>query len=361
MRQRFLPENVGGDVNYRQMATQKELAKLARVSAGTVSNVISGSTQVGEETRKKVLAAIRTLNYHPNLIARSLKTNRTNTLGIIVPDLTVPFFPKVIRGAEAAASERGYLLIVLDSENQHSREKEMLALLRSQRVDGILLVAAGGLKWSEGRAAEITSGPPVVCLDRLPDGLDVDSVCVDDRIAAGMAVSHLLAMGHRKIAILIGPPSLRNEQERLRGYRLALQKAGIPVRDSLIWVGGFDPGEVSRACQKGLLKPAGRPSALFTTNGVTGLEALRSIYSSGLSTPRDIAFVTFDEITLEEFFQPGITSVVQPAFDIGHRAVEVLLERIAEGTSTNPRVKVRLPATLVVRESSSVPCRDRRK
>jgi DNA-binding LacI/PurR family transcriptional regulator len=94
---------------------------------------------------------------------------------------------------------------------------------------------------------------------------------------------------------------------------------------------------------------------------VTGLEALRSIYSSGLSTPRDIAFVTFDEITLEEFFQPGITSVVQPAFDIGHRAVEVLLERIAEGTSTNPRVKVRLPATLVVRESSSVPCRDHRK
>jgi len=219
---KFLPENVGGDVNYRQMATQKELAKLARVSAGTVSNVISGSTQVGEETRKKVLAAIRTLNYHPNLIARSLKTNRTNTLGIIVPDLTVPFFPKVIRGAEAAASERGYLLIVLDSENQHSREKKMLALLRSQRVDGILLVAAGGLKWSEGRAAEIAAGPPVVCLDRLPDGLDVDSVCADDRSAAGIAVSHLLAMGHRKIAILIGPPSLRNEQERLRGYRQAV-------------------------------------------------------------------------------------------------------------------------------------------
>jgi DNA-binding LacI/PurR family transcriptional regulator len=126
----------------------------------------------------------------------------------------------------------------------------------------------------------------VVCLDRLPDGLDVDSVCVDDRSAAGLAVSHLLAMGHRRIAVLTGPPSLRNEQERLRGYRLALQKAGVPVRESLIWVGGFDPGEVSRACQKGLLNPGDRPSALFTTNGVTGLEALRSIYSSGLSCTR---------------------------------------------------------------------------
>ena len=168
-------------------------------------------------------------------------------------------------------------------------------------------------------------------------------------------------MGHRKIAILTGPPSLRNEQERLRGYRMALQKAGVSVRESLIWVGGFDPGEVSRACQKGLLKPAGRPSALFTTNGVTGIEALRSIYSLGLSTPRDIAFVTFDEITLEELFRPGISSVVQPAFDIGHRAVEVLLKRIAEGAPTDLRVKVRLPATLVIRESSSAPFRARRK
>lgn len=342
------------------MATQKELAKLAGVSAGTVSNVISGSTPVGKQARKKVLEAIRTLNYQPNLIARSLKTNRTNTLGIVIPDITMPFFPKIIRGAEAAAREHGYFLIVLDSESQHSRETEMMALLRSQRVDGILLVVAGGHKWSEECVAQIASGPPMVCLDRLPDGLDVDSVCVDDRNAAGMGVSHLLAMGHRKIAILTGPLTLKNEQERLRGYRQALRKAGVPVHDSLIWVGGFDPKEIARVCQKGLLKPAGRPTALFTTNGVTGLEALRSIYSSGLSTPRDIAFASFDEITTEGFFQPGITSVVQPTFDIGHRAVEVLLNRIAKGSSPGPATRVRLPATLVVRESSSVPHRNRR-
>jgi LacI family transcriptional regulator len=135
----------------------------------------------------------------------------------------------------------------------------MIALLRSQRVDGILLVAAGGLKWSKGRAAEIAAGAPVVCLDRLPDGLDVDSVCVDDRSAAGIAVSHLLAMGHRKIAVLTGPPSLRNEQERLRGYRQALQKAGVPVRGALIWVGGFEPAEVFEApARKACLKPAGQ-------------------------------------------------------------------------------------------------------
>src|SRR5581483_7972558 len=218
------------------MPTQKELAKLAGVSSGTVSNVISGSTRVSERTRQKVLKAIRRLNYHPNLIARSLKTNRTNTLGIVVPDITIPFFPKIMRGVESAARERGYFLIVLDSENNHVREAEMVSLLRAHRVDGILLVTAGG-HLNPGDSTYLLTGPPVVFLDRLPDGIDVDSVSVDDRSASEMAVSHLLAMGHTEIAILTGPLTLKNEQERLRGYRQALQKAGRPVRDSLIWRG----------------------------------------------------------------------------------------------------------------------------
>ena len=334
------------------MPTQKELAKLAGVSSGTVSNVISGSTRVSERTRQKVLKAIRKLNYHPNLIARSLKTNRTNTLGIVVPDITIPFFPKIVRGVESAARERGYFLIVLDSESNHAREAEMISLLRSHRVDGILLVTSGG-HLNPNDSAHLLSGSPVVFLDRLPDGIDVDSVSVDDRSAAEMATSHLLAMGHTEIAILTGPLTLKNEQERLRGYRQALQKAGHPVRDSLIWRGSFDREEISRICQRGLLTASGRPSALFTTNGVTGLEALKSMYAAGLTTPNDIAFVTFDELTADGFFRPAVTSVVQPAFEIGSRAVEVLLDRIENGP--RPVQKVRLAATLAVRESSSRP------
>src|SRR5215469_17180171 len=126
------------------MSTQKELAKLAGVSAGTVSNVISGSTRVSQRNREKVLNAVRTLNYQPNLIARSLKTNRTKTLGIVIPDITIPFFPKIIRGVECAARERGYFLVVLDSEGSPEREADMFALLRAQRVEGILLVTAAG-------------------------------------------------------------------------------------------------------------------------------------------------------------------------------------------------------------------------
>jgi DNA-binding LacI/PurR family transcriptional regulator len=231
----------------------------------------------------------------------------------------------------------------------------MMGLLRSQRVEGILLVTAGGHKWSAEESASLTSGVPIVCLDRLPEGLEVDSVCVDDCRAAEMAISHLMGMGHREIAIITGPLTLQNEQDRLRGYRQALQKGGIPVKNSLIWKGSFEAKDVARLCQEGLLTPAGRPTALFATNGVTGLAALRSIYSMGLSTPKDIACVTFDELTSEDFFRPGITSVVQPAYDIGHRAVEVLMQRIQSESARTSFEKVRLPATLIVRESSGTP------
>lgn len=336
--------------------TQKELAKLAGVSSGTVSNVISGSTRVNERSRQRVLEAIRLLNYQPNLIARSLRTNRTRTLGIVVPDITIPFFPKVIRGAESAARERGYFLIVLDSEGSTPREADMIALLRAQRVEGILLVTAGGQELSAERLASLTSNSPVVCVDRLPVGLEVDSVCVDDCGAAEMAISHLMGMGHTEIAAITGPLTLRNEQERLRGYRQALQKGGLPVQNSLIWSGSFEQEQVARMCQNGLLRPAGRPTALFATNGVTGLAALRSLYTVGLSTPKDFSFVTFDELTAEDFFRPGITSVVQPTFDMGYRAIEVLLKRIEEEDAETKLESVRLPATLTVRESSSAPC-----
>ncbi|HEY2039605.1 MAG TPA: LacI family DNA-binding transcriptional regulator [Edaphobacter sp.] len=332
--------------------TQKELAKLAGVSSGTVSNVISGSTKVSERSRQKVLEAIRVLNYQPNLIARSLKTNRTRTLGIVVPDITIPFFPKIIRGAECAARERGYFLIVLDSEGSPERESEMFALLRAQRVEGMLLVTASGEELTPEKWHALSSAFPVVCLDRLPVSLDVDSVCVDDCGAAEMAISYLMGCGHKEIAVVTGPLTLRNEQERVRGYRQALQKGGLPIQRPLIWNGSFEQDEVARLCQNGMLRPTGRPTALFATNGVTGLAALRSLYSIGLSTPKDFAFITFDEITAEDFFRPGITSVVQPTFDMGYRAVEVLLDRIEKGKDGGRRSRVRLPATLTVRESS---------
>ena len=339
------------------MATQRELAVLAGVSAGTVSNVISGSTRVSEGSRQKVLAAIESLNYRPNLIARSLKTNRTHTLGIVVPDITIPFFPKIVRGAESAARERGYFLVVLDSQGSHDLEMDMMALLR-QRVDGILLVTAGDFKWSAEAVAEIELGPPVVCVDRLPEGLNTDSVCVDHLGAAKLGVEHLIGLGHKRIAILTGPLTLTNEQERLSGYKRALKSAGIAVSPSLIWSAGFEREDIGAVCRRELGRVDGSPTALFTTNGVTGIAALRTLYEMGLTTPRDIGFATIDELNVEDFFEPRITSVVQPTYQIGYRSVEVLLDRIAlsgvnGASSTKPviaKANVRLPASLVARD-----------
>lgn len=342
------------------MTTQKEIAKYSGLSAGTVSNVISGSTPVSEAARKKVLDAIRALNYRPNLIARSLKTKQTNTIGIVVPDITIPFFPKVIAGAESAARDRGQFLIVVDSQGSRELEVELLALLR-QRVDGILLVTAGGYKWSVENAKQITSGTPVVCVDRRPEGLEVDSVCVDDSGAAEMGVTHLADKGHKEIAVITGPLTLRNEQERLRGYEKALRKANLVIRKNLIWPAGFQQKEIDAACQKGMLRSAARPSALFATNGVTGLGALRSVYAMGFSTPANLAFATIDEVMIDDLFKPAITSVIQPTHEMGYRAVEVLLDRIANRETSRNRLAMRLPAILVVRESSQTHFPTRRK
>jgi LacI family transcriptional regulator len=223
-------------------------------------------------------------------------------------------------------------------------------------VEGILLVVASGEESLAQLPKLVDSGLPVVCLDRLPGGVEVDSVCVEDSAAAEMGVTHLIQQGHTRIAILTGELTLKNEQERLRGYRIAFEKAGIPVRPWLIWEASLRQDDAVEVCRRNLASAAKRPTALFATNGVTGMGALRGIMECGLQTPEDIAFVTFDELTAEDLFRPSITSIVQPAYDIGYRAAEILLERIHKGTIASlksPRIEIRLPATLKVRESSS--------
>jgi len=334
------------------MANQKELAKLAGVSAGTVSNVISGSKGVSDKARRKVLEAIRKLNYRPNLIARSLKTNRTNTLGIIVPTITVSFFPKIIRGAESMARKHGYSLIVLESFGDEAREQELISLLDAQRVDGLLLVLATGLWRKKSDYAEHQLGFPIVCVDRVPTGLKVDSVGVDGRAAAEIGVAHLLHMGHRTIATIVGPLSLPSERERLEGYQQALEKRGIKPKNSLIREIRDGSAEVQQASLDCFLRSKERPSALFTSNGVIALEALRGLYEAGMRTPDDFAFVTIDDIAPAEFFEPAITCVVQPAIEIGQLAAELLVERITKGDAQGKHRKILLPPKLVVRASS---------
>jgi DNA-binding LacI/PurR family transcriptional regulator len=335
------------------MSTIKEVADLAGVSIGTVSHVLTGSLPVSPRLRTKVEAAIRELDYHPNHVARSLKTSKTRTLGIIVPDMTIPFFPRIIRGAESAARQRNYSLVAVNSDESVRRQRELLSLLRSQRVEGILVVAGALSDPLDQISRTMDSGIPMVCVDRLPAQLEIDSVAVENSAAAELGVNHLISMGHRSIAIVTGPLTLRNEEERLQGYQQALRKAGFTVVKELIWEGNFHVEEVAAICRERLRGSSPRPGALFATNGPAGLGALRALRDCGLRTPQDLGFVTFDELTVDDLFTPSVTTVVQPAHEIGVRAAEILLKRIGEGWSADKApITVRLPATLQIRESS---------
>jgi len=331
------------------MPTIKEVADMAGVSVGTVSHVITGSVPVSESLRTKVQAAIRELDYHPNHVARSLKTSKTRILGIIVPDMTISFFPQIIHGAEMAARERGYSVIAANSSESADRQRELLSLFRSQQVEGILVVVAAAPTPLGQMTRLIEAGVPVVCLDRVPEKIPVDSVSVDD-VAAELGAMHLIGQGYRRIAIVTGPLALKNERRRLQGYEQSLKRAGIKLDPALVWQGNLRPDDLAAMCGERLRDAAARPDALLCTNGPTALGALRAMRACSLETPDDIGFVTFDELTVDELFSPHITTIIQPAYEIGSQAANILLDRIENGASEIRTI--RLPATLKIRDSS---------
>jgi LacI family transcriptional regulator len=191
-----------------------------------------------------------------------------------------------------------------------------------------------------------------VCLDRIPDRVPVDSVSVEDQEAAEMGVAHLIANGMRRIAITTGPLTLKNERRRLQGYRQALERAGIAADEKLIWQGNLRPPDITAASKVRLANADPRPDSIFCTNGQSALGVLRAFHDCGIRTPEDIGFATFDELTVDDLFTPSVTTVVQPSYDIGFRAADLLLDRIEGVNEDDANVTIRLPATLKIRNSS---------
>ena len=225
-------------------------------------------------------------------------------------------------------------------------------MLRSQRVEGILLVMAAAPTPLNQIARLLDAGVRIVCLDRIPDRVLVDSVSVEDQESAEMGVEHLVARGYRRIAAVTGPQSLKNERQRLLGCRQALARHGIEPEEGLIWTGNLRPEDVAAMCAERLRDRASRPDAIFSTNGPTALGVLRALRVCALSTPEDIGLVTFDELTADDLFLPAVTTVVQPAYDIGYRAADILLDRIEGAAAGDAPITVRLPATLKICDSS---------
>ncbi|HEX6496521.1 MAG TPA: LacI family DNA-binding transcriptional regulator [Acidobacteriaceae bacterium] len=334
------------------MATIIEVAKRADVSIATVSNVIRGTRRVSPQLTERVQTAIRELNYSPNEIARSLKVRQTRMLAMVLPDITNPFFPEIIRGAEDTAFERGYFLMTANTDEQIGRERRIVAALRSYRVDGVLLASASGTDISHLKGT-IDAGVALVCLDRTVPGIRADAVLLDNVRGARECVRHMIQKGHRSIAIITGSLDLQTGRERLRGYEEALREADIPVERSRILEGDFRHDSGYRH-GKHIMEQSVRPDAIFVCNGVMTLGVLKAFEELNIRCPEDIALATFDDLAVDSPFHPQLTTVVQPSYEMGARAAGILIDRI-EGHITKAPSIVRVAPTLIVRESTEAP------
>jgi LacI family transcriptional regulator len=269
---------------------------------------------------------------------------------MVISDITNPFFPQLARGAEDAAIKHGYLVVASNTDDQLEREKRILSVLRSRRVDGILLVVAPNGGDTEHIRKVIASKIPLVCLDRVPKGLSVSAVTTDAVTGSEMCMRHLLSVGHRRIAIITGDLELQTACDRLQGYKNALAEANIPVESELIMVGDFR-FNTGYLLAKQLLLSGRKPTAAFVSNGMMALGALRAIKELGLQCPGDIALAVFDEVPGNGSFWPDVTSVVQPAYQIGYQGVELLLRNRESGEPVAP-TQIRLQAELRIGEST---------
>lgn len=331
------------------MATIVEVAKRADVSIATVSNVIRGTRRVSPKLTERVQAAIRELNYSPNEIARSLKVRQTRMLGMVLPDITNPFFPEIIRGAEDTAFERGYFLVTANTNEQIGRERRIVAALRSYRVDGMLLASASGKDTSHLKST-MDAGVALVCLDRTVPGVKTDAVLLDNVRGARECVRHMIQKGHRRIAIITGALGLQTGRERLRGYEEALREADIAPDPHMVFEGNFRFDSGYRL-GKHIVKQAARPTAVFVCNGVMTVGVLKAFEELNISCPGDMALATFDDLALDSPFHPHLTTVVQPSYEMGARAATMLMDRI-EGQLTREPFIVRVSPTLILREST---------
>lgn len=328
------------------MITMKDVARRAGVSTATVSHVINETRFVSDELKARVYQAMRELNYRPNAIARSLRRKKTQNVGMIVPDISYPFLAEVARGVEDAGFELGYNVIVCDSDGDLEREADYIRLLQEKKVDGIVFVAAG--ESSSHVQTLIEQGMPVVVCDRDLPGVEVDTVIADNVGSGYQATEHLIDLGHRHIGCIAGPQVLGISNKRGKGYKRALGRYGILVREELIVRGDFRCRGGYEAMRK-LLALDEPPTAVFACNDLMAVGAICTASKRRLRIPQDVAIVGCDDIALASFTNPSLSTVAHPKHEMGAMAVEMLVERIKD--KSKPPTRRLLPTDLVIRDS----------
>jgi len=331
------------------MTTIREVAQKAGVSYATVSHVINNTRFVSEETRERVLSAMSELKYRPNAVAQSLRSGRTNTIGMILPDSSNPFFAEIGRQIEEEAFRKGYSIILCNMELQPEKEMLYVDVLINKQVDGIIFVATGDQ--TSLLQLLLDQGIPVILIDRDLPEMNIDTVITDNRLGGYLATRHLIDLGHRRIACITGPSSkITPSASRVVGYRQALEEAGLPYDKQIVCLGDFHP-QSGMDIMEALLKRPNPPTAVFACNDLMALGCMRAAMYAGYRIPEDLSIVGFDDIELARFTNPPLTTVCQPKKEIGILATQKLVERIADKCISS--LKVILPTSLIVRESSA--------
>nr|WP_055501228.1 LacI family DNA-binding transcriptional regulator [Nonomuraea pusilla] len=328
------------------MITMSDVARHAGVSISTVSHVLNETRVVKEETRRRVLQAIKETGYSHNTIARSLVSGSTRTIGLALSAITNFYFADLVSAIEARAGEAGYTLLLADTHDDPEVELRVVTTLQQRRVDGILLATAAGPRGTALRHLQ-EAGTPTVLVDRCASPR-FDQVGVENVQATADLVAHLAGHGHRRIGMVFGRRGLRTTAERLEGYRRGLRECGLEADDALMAGGNSNADDAERAVRL-LLEGPRPPTALVVANNHMTIGAMRTLERLGVRVPGDIALAAYDDFEWAALFRPRLTTVAQPIAHIGGEAVRMLLERIGE-PARKPRT-VRLAPRLMLRDS----------
>jgi len=329
------------------MATMREVAECSGVSVTTVSHVVNGTRFVSEELVARVRKAIDKLDYQPDRRARSLRRGRSETIAIIVSDIGNTFFSQIVRGVEDRLLESRYDVLLCDTGEDPSLEERNVAMMMEQRVDGF--VVAPTVAGEATLEPLVRQGIPLVVVDR-PVGLEVDQVFSNNERGGYEAAHHLVELGHRRIGAIVELAGVRSFDDRVGGWKQALNEARIAIQKGDVRQAGLEV-EGAFVATKSLLTTNDRVTAIFSSNNLMTLGVLRYLREGKIRCPQDVSLVGFDDPPWAASFHPGITSVAQQPFEMGYKAAEMLVKRI-EGDSTPP-VQVRLECELRVRESSA--------
>jgi LacI family transcriptional regulator len=342
--------------------TLRDVARRSGVHPATASRALNPATRmlVSEETAGRVLSAAAALGYRPNTVARSLRTRRSHTIGVLIPDLTNPLFPPIVRGLEDRLAADGYVALIGNTDSDDDREQMVFELMRARHVDGFVLATA--TVHNRVLAAAAQAGLLVVLVNRLSDEFSFPSVSVDNERGIRLAVGHLAGLGHRRIACVAGPQDTSTGRDRLHGFQAAIQAAGLPADPALITRSAAFSIEEGYRCTRELLGQAGGQgagaagpacTAIAAANDMLAIGCYKALEEAGLRCPEEVSVIGFNDMPFIDRLRPPLSTIAFPHYQVGTEAAQLLLERLAG--DERPVRTLYLAPELVVRGSTGPP------